>query len=1078
MEPYVLRFKNKVFLLKALSLIKVVKLNEWLVSQAPLSKAKVFSKVKLPYRFDGLKNDVVTFRAKVLIEESPSLRPYLLLKLNSNAQVYVNGEPYFGVDAFHRELPLNKFGHVDLVIEVFNRGLHGELIEDVVFSDAVIAYRDSDIYEFAVFIDSLVDFINLLPKDDYLRIRLEGIVSDVLRMIPIEGISPEKIDYLLGLALDEPLLRQAHSLLRGLLSNLRLLAKEAPSKLRDAGFREPKYVELKGRVIKAKERLLKLLNESSRELGKVGSVLAQGHSHIDLAWLWPPSMGLRNVLRTVSTALRLLELYPEFTFTMTSALYYRWLKENHPELFRKIKEYVKRGRWSLSGGFWVEFDANNLDGESLVRQFLYGQRFFAKEFGKYVTICWLPDTFGFPPSLPQILVKSGVKALLIAKLTWNEYNEFPHHLFDWVGIDGTTIRTLFIPRGLTIDVRPKALMELWSKYSARGLLEPAIYVYGYGDGGGGPTEEMILKLNIYGKAPGLPKIRHGVFDEVVSKALAVSDDLVPRWYGEIYLENHRGTYTTNIEIKKLIHDLRIILRQLEILSSITHALGLKEYPQEKVRQLWEVLLTNQFHDIITGAVNYEGHEVAVKKLKQAINEASKELNEVMNHLVNYVSTKGDGVLLFNTLPWGREVLTELVIDKGKVPTDNEGRKLPTQVIQDLGDKVKVLVPIMVPPMGYTTIYVKHGELSTEVKNPALIKETHEGFVLENKYLRLIVSREGTIISIYDKEVGREVLKGESNVFMAYEDRPYFWDAWNIDKHYEEVSWRVGDVVKCEVVERGPLRVGIRFVKRFRESTIEQTIYLSYNSRRVDVVTTIDWHERNVLLKVWFEPNVNTYIATYEVPYGVYERPTHRNTSWEEAKYEVPGLNWVDMSEGDYGLAIINNGARHGYTTYFNKLSLTLIKSPTYPNPLSDYGKFAFTYSIYPHKGDWRVGNVPKVAKELNEPLITHRTTENPGGVLSDEQSFIEVNKDNVIIEVLKTCEDMNRCLVIRTYEAKGLTTKARVTMNIQTTNIECYETDLLEVNDEPLRCAEGIELEFKPYEIKTLKIFLSPSSNT
>jgi len=1071
MEPYVLRFKNKVFLLKALSLIKVVKLNEWLVSQAPLSKAKVFSKVKLPYRFDGLKNDVVTFRAKVLIEESPSLRPYLLLKLNSNAQVYVNGEPYFGVDAFHRELPLNKFGHVDLVIEVFNRGLHGELIEDVVFSDAVIAYRDSDIYEFAVFIDSLVDFINLLPKDDYLRIRLEGIVSDVLRMIPIEGISPEKIDYLLGLALDEPLLRQAHSLLRGLLSNLRLLAKEAPSKLRDAGFREPKYVELKGRVIKAKERLLKLLNESSRELGKVGSVLAQGHSHIDLAWLWPPSMGLRNVLRTVSTALRLLELYPEFTFTMTSALYYRWLKENHPELFRKIKEYVKRGRWSLSGGFWVEFDANNLDGESLVRQFLYGQRFFAKEFGKYVTICWLPDTFGFPPSLPQILVKSGVKALLIAKLTWNEYNEFPHHLFDWVGIDGTAIRTLFIPRGLTIDVRPKALMELWGKYSAKGLLEPAVYVYGYGDGGGGPTEEMILKLNIYGKTPGLPKIRHGIFDEAANKALTISKDLIPKWYGEIYLENHRGTFITNIEIKKLIHDLRIMLRQLEVLCSITHALSIREYPQGKIKHLWEVLLTNQFHDILTGAVNYEGHEVAVKELKQAINEASKEIEELMENLVRYVSTEGDGILIFNTLPWGREVLTELVIDKGKVPVASDGRELPAQVLQDLGSKARVLVLIKTPPTGYTTIYLKHGKLSTGIDHPVSVREVPEGFIIENRYLRLLMSNEGTITSIYDKEVGREVLSGESNVLMAYEDRPYFWDAWNIDKHYERISWRISDVVRCEVVEGGPLRVGIKFVKKFRESTIEQTIYLSYNSRRIDVVTTIDWHERNVLLKVWFEPNVNTYVATYEVPYGAYERSTHRNTSWEEAKYEVPGLNWVDMSEGDYGLAIINNGARHGYSAYFNKLSLTLIKSPIYPNPLSDYGKFTFTYSIYPHRGDWRVGKVPHVAKELNEPVIIYRVGRNPGGKLRDTYSFIEVSPEGVIIEVIKRCEDLDKCLVIRAYETYNSRVKAKIRIKPLLTKVQCFETNILEDGEVPLKCGDGvIEVVFKPYEIKTLKV--------
>ncbi|HET6546977.1 MAG TPA: glycoside hydrolase family 38 C-terminal domain-containing protein [Solirubrobacter sp.] len=755
------------------------------------------------------------------------------------------------------------------------------------------------------------------------------------------------------------------------------------------------------------------------ELGErhppAGALLLTGHAHLDLAWRWPLEETRRKARRTLSTAVGLLDRHPEFHFNQSTAQVFAFLEEDDPALLERIAEHVRDGRFEPIGGMWVEPDCNMPAGESLVRQLLYGQRWFEQRFGAPHTVCWLPDCFGFTPALPQLLAGAGITHFLTIKLSWSETNPFPHDLFRWEGLDGTRVLAHMFDNpewGYNGHVGPRDALGTWSAFRGKRAFGESLLSVGYGDGGGGPTEDMVQRARDLDGFPGLPRQRFGRVDEFFRRAEAGAGPL-PVWSGELYLELHRGTLTTQGRVKRLHRRAERDLVAAEALGALV-ALAGGELPGS-LEPLWRVLLRNEFHDILPGSSIREVYETAETELASVRAGAREASERALDALVARLDGEGEGVLVVNPDLSARPVRLEL-----------DGAPLTAPgAIEAL--EARVVTP---QPAGALSV---------------------ADDTLENDLVRVEVATDGTLASVYDKRAGREVLDGPGNQLWVYVDAPREWDAWDLEANYAQDGEPLPCAVPPRVVEDGPHRVAVRVERAFRDSRVVQDIRLWAGSPRIDFHTRIEWHDRRRLLKARFPLAVRSPRATFETAFGVVERPTHRNTSWDEARFEVPGHRFADLSEPGYGAALLNDG-RYGHHALGSELGLSLLRSPIWPDPLADEGEQELVYALLPHAGGWHEGGVLMEAEDLNRPLFARRAR--GAGSLRP----LRVGGMPAALGALKALEDGGG-LLLRVYEPQGA--RGVLTIELPDGWALARELDLLERDAGPPRLGLG------PFAVKS-----------
>ncbi len=815
-------------------------------------------------------------------------------------------------------------------------------------------------------------------------------------------------------------------------------------------------------IAKARRLLQAGLKQFETSYG-MGKLVLTGQSHIDTAWLWPLRETRRKCGRTFSTMLNLLDRYPEFVFMASQPVQYEWMKEHYPELFKRIKQRVKEGRWEIFGALWVENDCNVPSGEAVVRQLLYGNRFFRKEFGIHSTTAWLPDAFGYAWSLPQIFKKAQVDTFVTTKISWSRFTEFPYSAFQWEGADGSRILGMMPPLNYNGDTHPRDCIEQWKLFKQKDRFEELPFPYGHGDGGGGVTMEMIEFGKRLGNIVGVPKCELGRTQDCIDrmKRQCRFDDL-PVWNSELYLEYHRGCQTTQARTKRNNRKSEFLLRQTEFLSSWALTLGGK-YDQARLYDAWKIVLTNQFHDILPGSSINEVYAQTDKDYHQARSLATSVRAAALKHLVGRIDTSGPGlaVVVFNDLSWARTDVAhiELPLPKGRFRVvDGVGAEVPCQ---RTGPNELLILAESVPPLGYAVYRVVPGEPAVE--NP--LKATTAG--IENDFIRLAFDKKGQVARLYDKIEDRDVLvKGEpGNVLELFEDRPHGNDAWDIDPNFEEIAWEAQPAESIEVVETGPVRAIVRIVRKTEHSVIAQDVTLHAHSSRVDFVTHVDWHEKRVLLKAAFPVDIRSSHATYEIQFAAIERATHRNTDFDRARYEVPAHKWADLSEGDYGVSLLSD-CKYGYETKGNLMRVSLLRSPVDPDPKADEGEHDFTYALYPHAWTWRNGTVQE-GFELNSPLLAFAAPANKGA-LPPSDAFASLDVDHVLIDTIKRCEDSN-ALIVRVYEAYGQRGPVALTFGHKPRQVA--ECDLMEENDTPMKVKGAtIRFDVTPFEIRSFKV--------
>lgn len=812
-------------------------------------------------------------------------------------------------------------------------------------------------------------------------------------------------------------------------------------------------------------------------------VYSVGHTHIDVAWKWPVRQTREKALRSFSTVLTLMDEYPEYTFMSSQPQLYEFVKQDCPELFDQIRRRVAEGRWETEGAMWLEADCNLSSGESLIRQIAFGKRFFEEEFGTGDNVVlWLPDVFGYSAALPQIMQKTGLRYFMTTKIAWNERNLFPNDTMYWEGIDGSAVLSHFIttsdadpypelrrkPVGTTYNglENPRHIMGCWQRYHQKDCSRKVLTVYGYGDGGGGSTREMIeMGRRLKEGVPGCPVVRFtGVrqFFEDLEQEVQGKD--LPKWSGELYLEFHRGTYTSQAQAKRDNRRCEEALATTEWLAQTAHLCCDTPYPAQRLHEAWKLVLLNQFHDILPGSAIAEVYEQSQREYNFVKAECTAIQTEALNVLGRRAGCEpaqgpdADTLLAWNPLSYPQDLLITLPADAPRpadVPCQRTADGSALCLVQDL------------PPLGHRAVALTAQELPRCTMPRAEYLPDGALLVRTGRYSAQIASN-GSLNALYDEQARRElfVQGAPGNLLRVYDDRPYEFDAWNIDEGYLRKHWEPEACGPAELVEAGPLRWVVRTRLRYLHSTIEQKIIFYAHSPRIDFETTVDWQEHQQLLKVHFPFAIFTRKLQCEIQYGSVERPTHTNTSWEQARFEMCMHRWLDVSDGGYGAALLND-SKYGYSAKDSEVALTLIKAGVFPAPDADIGAHAFTYSLLPHTGDFRTGEVVREAGRLNRPPLTWlgKRTGHSAGLWPE----VHIDADNVFCEVFKQ-GDIQDATILRMYEASGMQTRARWNL-AGAPDLEVWECDLLEHRQHPVTAENGVvETVFGPYEIKTFAV--------
>lgn len=826
-----------------------------------------------------------------------------------------------------------------------------------------------------------------------------------------------------------------------------------------------------------------------------------GHTHIDVAWLWRLRHTREKAARSFSTVLRLMELYPDYVFLQTMPQLYAYIKEDYPEIYAQIQERIREGRWEAGGAMWLEADCNLSSGESLIRQLLYGTRFFREEFGAECRYLWLPDVFGYSWALPQILKKSGIEAFMTTKISWNQYNRMPHDTFMWRGIDGTEMLTHFITTPdpgadegafyytYNGNITPQSVQGIWYAYQDKTWNSELLLAYGYGDGGGGVNREMLEMRRRLADMPGIPQVTTGRADdffERLEQRRQTTDQYVHTWDGELYLELHRGTYTSQAYNKRMNRKLELHLRETEWLGVIASLLreDWSLYNQKAIDQSWIIVLRNQFHDIIPGSSIREVYEdsreeyaIAAALATDAWETAALAITEqspcTTASQEGSATTEKTAITVFNNAGWDRTDLLYLAGDEmpagpGKW-MDTEGNALNAQRTQDGG---WIVHAEKIPSMGYQSLYFAGADSEWTISETSIpFHWDLDRRTIQTPHYELEWNEAGQWTRLFDRTNHRDVLAAgaRGNVFQVFEDKPKSrHEAWDIDIYYQEKQCEVTELLGIELVETGPLRIIACFSWKYMDSTIKQNLILYRESRRIDMDTQVDWNEQQRLLKVTFPVSVRSTEATYDIQYGNVKRPTHWNTSWDYARFETVGHQWADLSERGYGVSLLND-CKYGYDIKENVMRLTLIKSAKVPDATADQGFHEFIYALLPHEHDWLQGDTVREAWALNNPL-----TSKVGISAKPSFSLLQVSNPNVFIDAIKKAEDSD-AIIMRLHEYAGGRGQVRLTTAL--TACSWQECDLMERPSGAI--IEGISLDFEilPYEIKTFLLHPNSSNN-
>lgn len=876
-------------------------------------------------------------------------------------------------------------------------------------------------------------------------------------------------------------------------------------------LRNPQSEEFSLSIARARRFLQAEYYDRRKELKAEAVADCIGHTHIDCAWLWDLHQTRHKAVRSFATMLKLMDRYPDFRFMSSQPLLYQFVKEDQPQLYGRIKEAVKRGQWKPEGGMWVEADCNIPSGESLVRQFLHGQEFFQKEFGSRTRILWLPDVFGYSAALPQIMKKSGIDYFMTSKLSWSEFNLSPYDTFLWKGIDGTQVLTHFTPsRDASSDyeshldlawfttynamLTPTQVRGGWQRFQQKSLDSHFLVSYGFGDGGGGPTDWMVENARRMSVPhPGTPAVRQCMpdtfFEELEKRVLDRRD--LPKWSGELYLEYHRGTYTAMARNKRFNRKMELALRDAELLCSYAHvACGMK-YPAEELHEIWETVLTLQFHDILPGSSIKKVYDDAFVMYTDAMSKTE----DIRLAALQFLSGRYRGDLFaFNSLSWCRDDVIWFEAPEGtRAIQDENGILSPVQFVEGKAcSYVKGLPPLSGKAFcfvrdndtdtcgdlrpagkGADASSMKYEDVSSEeyadvCSKTGTVHADRHGF--ETPFFKGTFDSAMRITSLIDRRSGRQLCRpGQAlNRIVCYENRPHNYDAWDINIYYDRKSWEVTDVRDVTVVSEGPVQARLRVHYRFNHSDIWQDLVFYRNLDRVDFETTVDWKEAHYMLKAHFPVDIFYNEATYDIQYGNVRRATHKNTSWDVARFEVCAHKWADVSEAEYGFSLMND-CKYGYSADEDSLALTLLKSSTYPNPEADQETHHFTYSIMPHPGDWRRADIPAAAYKLNIPVMTVAGLMTSSPLLSCAlPPFVRTDKENVIVETVKQQLD-GEDIIVRMYECHGARSDVTLTFGIEPRSVRT--ANLLEDVLEDVNLQENhVKLTIRPYEIMTFRV--------
>ncbi|KAJ3175511.1 Alpha-mannosidase 2C1 [Geranomyces variabilis] len=798
-------------------------------------------------------------------------------------------------------------------------------------------------------------------------------------------------------------------------------------------------------------------------------ITAVGNCHIDTAWLWPYDETKRKCARSWATQCGLLEEYDEYTFAASQAQQFEWTEQLYPKLFERIKRHAKTGRFIPIGGTWVEMDCNIPSGEALCRQFLYGQRYFEKTFGERSKVFWLPDTFGYSCQLPQIIHDADMKYFFTQKLSWNNINKFPHTSFMWTGLDGTSVLTHFSPvdtytsQATVRDVVFAVQNNKDKSYSNKSLL-----LYGNGDGGGGPLVAMLERLRRMSRVEGLPAVvkmdTPNAFYEDLEKT---SKDLVT-WKGELYLEFHRGTYTSHARVKQFNRSSELLLRKIEILSALCLASGAKDYkhPKEELDRLWKLCLLNQFHDVLPGSSIGMVYVDAIKFYEDIATRgamlaeaALRKLIDVSGSGSNVSGTSSNGSVVFNPLSWTRPVqVIEIPLAISNAASFRQLSACGTKGLQLIG-----------PVPGYA---LEKSLFDQSAQATALsVHMSDETVVVSNEHLVLTLNKCGRILSLLDRTANdREAIAPgfAGNIFRLYEDIPLFWDAWDVEVYHLEKGWDAG-VGTLSLVENGPLRIVLEVKHPLTPtSTLTQKIILCTGSKRVEFENHVVWNENRRILKVEFPVNVDNDSATYETQFGFIRRPTHYNTSWDLARFEVCAHKWVDLSECGYGVALLNE-SKYGFAVHNNVISMSILRAPKAPDANCDIGEHNFSYALYPHKGSLTESDVVQAAYEFNVPLIAGIPA-----IPADFPpcQFFKVDTANLVLDTVKVAEDGD-ALVLRLYESCGGRGAAKLSIHPKLGIDSAHFCNVLEDVQSAADITGGVlTIPFTPFKIISIKVML------
>jgi alpha-mannosidase len=828
-------------------------------------------------------------------------------------------------------------------------------------------------------------------------------------------------------------------------------------------------IDLKALRNNEREKFLNSLEEARKilkpikEVAKSYKIYLIGYSHIDTAWKWPWRETVEVMKDTSNIVLNFMNEYPDFIFTQSAAQHYLWMEEYYPEVFQKIKEKIKERRWDVVGGMWVEPDCNLPGGESFIRQILYGKRYFKDRFGIEIKVGWVPDSFGYNWNLPQILKKSGIDYFLTQKINWNDTTKFPYNIFWWQAPDGTKVLTYFPVGGYGEDVNPDVMLDQLKRIKEKHNINELLVIFGVGDHGGGITRGMLeraFKLKNTEIYPEIVFISSEKFFEKLNEF--AKNNKVPTVSDELYLQYHRGTYTTQAKTKLNNRKSEILLENVEKFSTIAQQFGFI-YPKDEIRELWRLILFNQFHDILPGSSIAQVYRDSEKDYEKIFKKGNEILNNAIDVISKNINTEGKGkpLIIYNPLSWERDGVLEIEVDNSENIRilDEKGKEISYQKI----DKNKIFFKTnKIPSLGYAVYRIVPQKSNLREKEEIFVSDTQ----LENKFYKIKIDKNtGNIISIFDKEEKKEILKEEGgNILQLMEDNPEEYDAWNIG------TGRIFNVEleNIEVIESGPLRGILKITKKYEDQKFEQEIIIYKDIKRIDFKLKTFWKLRHYILKVAFNFNIKGDFVTSEIPYANIKRKTNPKNPQEWAKWELYAHKWIDYTENDssYGVSILGD-SKYGFDAKGNLIRITLLRGPLYPDMRADKSYHEIFYSIYSHRGDYRTAHTVKKGYEINSPLLI-KSEGIHKGKLPPFWSFFKISQENVILSCLKKAEDTNS-IILRIYEIDGK--PANLEINLPFSPKQLYEVDFLERNIKKIKFKENkIYTNLGKYEIKTLKV--------